>query len=110
MLQYFSHLNVETVMSLVCPMMIWAVMLGFLWTVMIAIKDGVAYIRKLHQIPCDRCQYYTGTHYLKCPVNPCIALSEEAIVCRDFEPRAGRQLPSCRPRSATKNWCASQRE
>ncbi|MEM1290620.1 MAG: hypothetical protein AAGH67_03945 [Cyanobacteria bacterium P01_H01_bin.162] len=110
MLQYFSHLNVETMTSLVCPMMIWAVMLVFFWSVMIAIKDGVAYIRKLHQIPCDRCLYYTGTHYLKCPVNPCIALSEAAIGCRDFEPMAKRQPQLRRPRSVTKKWCASQRE
>ncbi|NJR69347.1 MAG: hypothetical protein HC771_12300 [Synechococcales cyanobacterium CRU_2_2] len=36
-------------------------------------------------MPCSNCRYFTGDYRLKCTVNPYVALSEEAIGCRDFE-------------------------
>lgn len=69
---------------------------------MVALRDGVEYLKKLHRIPCDRCQYYTGPHYLKCPVHPMMALSEEAINCRDFAPITGCQTQLCNCRPANK--------
>jgi hypothetical protein len=41
----------------------------------------------LHQIPCPDCMYFTGDYRLKCPVHPIEALSEEALNCKDFEPK-----------------------
>lgn len=49
-------------------------------------KEGIAYVKKLHQIPCHRCAFFTGDYRLKCTVNPYMAMSEDAINCRDFEP------------------------
>ncbi len=43
--------------------------------------------KRLHQIPCAKCQYFTGNHHLKCTVQPCFALTEEAINCLDFCPQ-----------------------
>lgn len=42
----------------------------FLWSVWTAGKDGVARLRRLHQIPCDRCVFFTGDYRLKCTVYP----------------------------------------
>jgi hypothetical protein len=50
-----------------------------------ALKEGITYLKKLHQIPCDRCVFFTGDYHLKCSVNPLTAMSEVAIACRDFE-------------------------
>lgn len=41
---------------------------------------------RLHQIPCDRCTFFTGEFNLKCTVHPCKAFNERAIDCLDYEP------------------------
>jgi hypothetical protein len=46
---------------------------------------GIATLQRLHQIPCSRCRFFSSSPYLKCPVQPTIALSEQAIDCRDYE-------------------------
>ncbi|MFZ9736917.1 MAG: hypothetical protein ACO3EZ_02795 [Prochlorotrichaceae cyanobacterium] len=46
---------------------------------------GIATLQRLHQIPCSRCRFFSRSPYLKCPVQPTIALSEQAIGCRDYE-------------------------
>ena len=47
--------------------------------------QGVAKLKRLHQIPCSNCAFFTGDYRLKCPVHPHEALSEEAIGCFDYE-------------------------
>ena len=41
-------------------------------------------LKRLHQIPCHRCVFFTGEHNLKCTVHPYKAFKEEAIDCSDF--------------------------
>lgn len=53
-----------------------------------ALQDGVARLKRLHQIPCSRCAYFTGDYRLKCTVHPCKALTEDALDCRDYAPTA----------------------
>jgi hypothetical protein len=43
------------------------------------------YLQRLHQIPCDRCVFFTGEYHLKCTIHPCKALKEEAIGCLDYQ-------------------------
>jgi hypothetical protein len=50
-------------------------------------KAGITHLKKLHQVPCSRCAFFTNDYRLKCTVNPLTAMSEEAINCRDFEPK-----------------------
>ena len=47
--------------------------------------EGWKQLRRMHQVPCSRCVYFTGDYNLKCTVRPCDALTEQAIDCRDFE-------------------------
>ncbi|MGF1539668.1 MAG: hypothetical protein ACFCU5_04325 [Pleurocapsa sp.] len=58
-----------------------------LWRVIAIAKRGVKYLKRLHQIPCSNCAYFTGDYRLKCTVNPLVAMSETAIGCRDFMAR-----------------------
>lgn len=87
---YISAASTGSWLPLVCPVIIWGVLLSFFLVLLFAVKDGIRQLRRLHQIPCDRCRYYTGSQYLKCPVNPVSAFSEEAIHCRDYEPALSR--------------------
>jgi len=61
--------------------------LGNLWT---TTRDGVETLKRLHQIPCANCQFFTGDYHLKCTVHPSEALSEAAISCLDYWPKEKR--------------------
>jgi hypothetical protein len=69
-----------------CPILIWLVLVGFFLAISLAVHDGITRLKRLHQIPCTNCAFFTGDYRLKCTVHPCKALSEEAINCLDYEP------------------------
>jgi hypothetical protein len=46
---------------------------------------GTAHARKLHQIPCANCAYFSGDYTLKCALHPQESCTLDAIDCRDFE-------------------------
>jgi hypothetical protein len=60
------------------------------WRSLSVFKQAVSHLQRLHQIPCDKCVYFTGDYRLKCTVNPLEALTETAIGCRDFAPNEQR--------------------
>ncbi len=60
-------------------------MIVFSFTVVRAFKKGAEQLKKLHQIPCYKCDFFTNDYRLKCTVHPTIACSEEALGCTDFE-------------------------
>jgi hypothetical protein len=82
-----------------CPVLIWLVLLGFFWAVCLAIQDGIYRLKRLHQIPCNRCIFYTGEYRLKCTVNPYRAFTEDAIACRDWESRKNSSSCNCPTRT-----------
>jgi hypothetical protein len=51
-----------------------------------SLNKGWSNLVRLHQIPCDRCAFFTGEFNLKCTVHPCKAFNERAIDCLDYEP------------------------
>jgi hypothetical protein len=42
---------------------------------------------RFHQVPCRKCQYFTGNFYLKCAVRPLDVLTNKAINCSDYCPQ-----------------------
>ncbi len=80
-------------MDYICPISIWIVLLGFFFAVCLAVEDAVARLKRLHQVPCSHCAFFTGDYRLKCTVHPCTALSEAAIHCLDYEPGIRRSQP-----------------
>ena len=55
--------------------------------------SGINYVKRLHQIPCSRCTFFTGDYRLKCTVHPYSALTETAINCRDYEENNNQKKP-----------------
>ncbi|MFB2939041.1 hypothetical protein ACE1B6_27625 [Aerosakkonemataceae cyanobacterium BLCC-F154] len=49
-------------------------------------KHKISIIKNLEQVPCKNCRYFTNNPYLRCAVNPAIALTSEAINCSDYCP------------------------
>lgn len=68
-----------------CFVTAWVVMGMAIWNIVATVRDGVAQAKQMHQIPCANCTYFTNSHFLKCPIHPTLALSEEAINCPDYE-------------------------
>ena len=65
---------------------LWTTVISLIiWRTAKTVKQGINHVQRLHKIPCSNCAYFTGDYRLKCTIHPCIALSEEAIDCRDFE-------------------------
>ena len=60
-------------------------LLSLCFSIYQALIAGVKNVKKLHQIPCSSCAFFTGDYRLKCTIHPCKALSEEAINCFDYE-------------------------
>lgn len=57
----------------------------FSFSVVRAFQEGAEQLKKLHQIPCYKCDFFTNDYRLKCAVHPTIACSEAALGCVDFE-------------------------
>ncbi len=72
-------------MTVICFLLTWVLLLSGIWTLVLNWKAGMSHIKKLHRVPCSKCQYFTNNYYLKCTVNPQIAGSELAIDCRDYQ-------------------------
>lgn len=77
----------QPLLALVCFVTAWALLAIFLSSTWVAARDGIARVKRLHQIPCSGCQFFTGEYTLKCTIHPISALTEEAIDCSDFCPR-----------------------
>lgn len=71
---------------IICPIVICSLFVIFCLSVCAAIRDGITQLRRLHQVPCSKCAFFTGDYRLKCTVHPSKALSEEALGCLDYEP------------------------
>jgi hypothetical protein len=85
MFDVFSQITCLAAISL-CRIAIWIGLIGFILALGLAVRDGFSRLRRLHQIPCSHCAFFTGDYRLKCTVHPCSALSEDAIDCLDYEP------------------------
>lgn len=55
------------------------------WSLLSLLLDAVARAKQMHKIPCTNCRFFTNNHSLKCTVNPCIANTEAAIECSDYQ-------------------------
>ena len=81
----FTHHNFLLMVRLALCSSVWTIIFSFLfWRLIEISKQAIKHLQRLHQIPCDKCVYFTGDYGLKCTVNPMVAMSEGAIGCRDF--------------------------
>ncbi|MBD2106973.1 hypothetical protein [Nodosilinea sp. FACHB-13] len=86
-------LSAAVLLAIVVPLGIWAMVLVSVLAILLAVDDGMQRLRRLHQVPCFHCQYYTNSPYLKCPVCPFDAGSEAALCCTDYQPAACTPAP-----------------
>lgn len=85
----------QTITAPFCVVSIWVLLVGLFWAIGAACHDGFLRLKRLHQVPCDRCLYFTSDYRLKCTVHPDKALTEESIDCLDYEPIVDRPAIPC---------------
>jgi hypothetical protein len=76
----------------ICFITAWTVTILVMLSLWTTARDSVATAKLMHQIPCTGCQFFTDNYRLKCTVRPSIANTEEAIDCRDYQPKTNPYL------------------
>ncbi|MGD1913441.1 MAG: hypothetical protein ACFB2X_22170 [Rivularia sp. (in: cyanobacteria)] len=76
----------------ICCVSAWVLVISAGWSMWSAARDSLAIAKKMHQIPCADCQYFTDDYRLKCTVKPSIANTEEAIECVDYQAKTNSIL------------------
>jgi hypothetical protein len=51
-------------------------------------KQHSSRVRLPLMITCSRCQYFDNNQYLKCALHPAIGMTEQAVDCNDYCPKA----------------------
>lgn len=49
-------------------------------------RDRIVTFNHLKPVPCRNCRFFVNNHYLKCAVQPSIALTQQALNCSDYWP------------------------
>lgn len=79
---------------------VWTLIFIWLsWRLIVVAQQGINHLKRIHQIPCSSCTYFTGDYRLKCTVNPMLAMSESAIGCRDYS-YTDHRPPVCQTKSS----------
>jgi hypothetical protein len=82
---YFLAVHpIQDYLAPICLVITWAILFVLLASFWTLTSDTVTQAKRMHQIPCAGCQFFTGDYHLKCTVHPAIALSEAAINCPDY--------------------------
>ncbi|WP_353933104.1 hypothetical protein WJM97_04240 [Okeanomitos corallinicola TIOX110] len=87
MLSFLSFLihGIQPFLIPICFVVAWSMIILVFLNLWIVTKNTVKTAKKMHQIPCHKCQFFTNNYRLKCTVNPYIANTEEAINCKDYQ-------------------------
>ena len=85
-LLHFLLQVIQPILVPICFIAAWSLVSLVGWGIWSAVRDGVNSAKRMHQIPCANCEFFTGDYHLKCTVHPATALSEDAIYCPDYEP------------------------
>ncbi|MCC5629705.1 hypothetical protein LC613_17260 [Nostoc sphaeroides CHAB 2801] len=91
LLSFLIH-GIQPLLVPICFVVAWTVTILAVLSLWTAARDSVATAKQMHQIPCSGCQFFTDNYRLKCTVRPSIANTEEAIDCRDYQPKTNPYL------------------
>ncbi len=84
---YYLVNAIRPFLAPLCFIFAWALILMVIWSLWSAGRDSVKIAKRMHQIPCTGCVFFTNDYRLKCTVNPSVANTEEAIDCVDYRPK-----------------------
>ncbi|MBE9116104.1 hypothetical protein IQ249_09375 [Lusitaniella coriacea LEGE 07157] len=70
-----------------CFVLAWGYAIALVWGLISMARDATTTAKRMHEVPCTTCRFFTDNYHLKCSVQPTIAETEEAIGCRDYSPQ-----------------------
>lgn len=76
----------------ICFISAWTLVILVILSLWTTVRDSVTVAKKMHEIPCVGCQFFTDDYHLKCTVHPSTANTEEAINCLDFQGKVNEWL------------------
>jgi hypothetical protein len=77
-------MSISQILIPICFISAWLFLLTLGSSIYSACNDTAARAKQMHKIPCTNCQFFTNDYRLKCTIQPTIALTEQAIDCRDY--------------------------
>ena len=72
-------------LTFLCAFCAWSIVILAIGSFCLMLNKGTKHLKKLHDVPCSGCDFFTNDYRLKCTIHPYKACSEEAIGCIDFE-------------------------
>lgn len=75
-----------------CFIAIWAAVVCMISDTWKLNRKEMNQAKQLGQLPCKKCRFFNNNPYIKCAVNPNLALTKESQDCPDYRPR-DRRLP-----------------
>jgi hypothetical protein len=84
---YYVIQSLQPILVPLCFIVAWVFLLSLGWSMVSAIRDLLDRSKRMHEIPCANCQFFTNNYRLKCTVQPTLANTEQAIGCRDYRPK-----------------------
>jgi hypothetical protein len=79
-----------------CLMALWATVVCMISNIWKSNRKEMNQAKQLGQLPCKKCQFFNNNPYIKCAVNPHLALTQEAESCSDYRPRDRKVAPQGR--------------
>ena len=59
---------------------------------MVARHELTSNLKRFHKVPCSNCKFFSANPYLKCAVNPSVALTEQAVDCSEYSPQEAKSI------------------
>ena len=84
---YYLVKLIQPVLIPICFVFAWIFLILLAWSIVSGIRDTTARAKKMHEIPCSNCDFFTNDYRLKCTVDPISANTELALKCKDYTPK-----------------------
>lgn len=74
----------------ICFVAVWAAVVCVIADTWKLNRKDMKTSKDIAQLPCKKCQFFSNNPYVKCAVNPCVAMTTAANECQDYRPRDRR--------------------
>ncbi len=87
---WVANQDAAIVMIPLCFVAVWAAVVCVISNTWKVSPKAVEGSKSIAQSPCKKCRFFNSNPYIKCAVNPSLAMTTAAKDCTDYQPREGR--------------------
>lgn len=74
----------------ICFVAIWAGVVCVISDTWKLSRKDMKTSKTIAQLPCKKCRFFSNNPYMKCAVNPYVAMTKAATECQEYRPRTKR--------------------